>query len=109
AAWLLRGGARGLLDGNGAATSVAWNQDTPGVPGIAETGDTFGAAVASGDHDADGVPDVTVGSPGENASLGAVWLLPKGSADSSAAFSPRTLGLPYLATAHKYGKPLNSR
>ncbi|MEU6994073.1 FG-GAP-like repeat-containing protein [Streptomyces sp. NPDC046465] len=108
AAWLLRGGAKGLLDAGGAATSVAWNQDTPEVPGVAEAGDTFGAAVAAGDHNADGVPDVTVGSPGENASLGAVWLLPGGSADGSAAFSPRTLGLPYLSTAQKYGKALSS-
>ncbi|MGW6062284.1 FG-GAP repeat protein [Streptomyces sp. NPDC055189] len=109
AAWLLRGGARGLLDAGGAATSVAWNQDTARVPGVAEAGDAFGAAVAADDYNADGVPDVTVGSPGENASLGAVWLLPRGSAAASEAFSPRSLGLPYLSTAHKYGKPLNSR
>ena len=108
AAWLLHGGAQGLLDANGAATAATWNQDTAGVPGVAEAGDTFGAAVASGDFNADGVPDVTVGSPGENASLGAVWLLRSGSASGSAAFSPRTLGLPYLSTAQKYGKPLNS-
>lgn len=107
AAWLLRGGARGLLDADGAATSVTWNQDTPGVRGVAEAGDTFGAAVSSADHNADGVPDVTVGSPGENASLGAAWLFPGGSADGSAAFSPRTLGLPYLSTAQKYGRPLS--
>ncbi|WP_405651774.1 FG-GAP-like repeat-containing protein [Streptomyces sp. RK9] len=109
AAWLLRGGARGLLDARGTAASVAWNQDTAGVPGVAEAGDAFGAAVATGDHDADRTPDVTVGSPGENASLGAAWLLPKGSAGGSLAFSPRTLGLPHLATAQKYGKPLHSR
>ncbi|ATL25193.1 FG-GAP-like repeat-containing protein [Streptomyces formicae] len=109
AAWLLRGSAQGLLDANGAATSVAWNQDTSGLPGVAEVGDAFGAAVAAGDHNADGVPDVTVGSPGENASLGAAWLLPKGTSHGSAAFSPRTLGLPYLTTAQQYGKPLNSR
>ncbi|MEV2255504.1 FG-GAP repeat protein [Streptomyces sp. NPDC050147] len=108
AAWLLRGGARGLLDAGGAATSVAWNQDTSGVPGVAESGDTFGAAIAAGDHDAGDVPDVAVGSPGENSSLGAVWLFPEGQANGSAAFSPRTLGLPYLSTAHKYGKPLSS-
>ncbi|MGH3312816.1 MAG: FG-GAP repeat protein [Streptomyces sp.] len=108
AAWLLHGGAQGLLDANGAATSVSWNQDTPGVPGVAEAGDTFGVAVASGDGNADGVPDVTVGSPGENSSLGAVWFLPSGSAGGSAAFSPRTLGLPYLSTAQKYGKALSS-
>ncbi|WP_238432084.1 FG-GAP-like repeat-containing protein [Streptomyces cavernae] len=109
AAWLLHGGAQGLLNANGAAKSVSWNQATPGVPGVAEAGDTFGAAVSTGDCNADGVPDVTVGSPGENASLGAVWLLPSGSARNSAAFSPRSLGLPYLSTAQKYGKPLSSR
>ncbi|MER5299326.1 FG-GAP-like repeat-containing protein [Streptomyces lasiicapitis] len=108
AAWLLRGGAKGLLDAAGAARSVSWNQDTPRVSGVAEAGDAFGAAVATGDYNADRVPDVTAGSPGENASLGAAWLLPGGSADSSAAFSPRTLGLPYLSTAQKYGKPLSS-
>ncbi|GHC78316.1 FG-GAP repeat protein [Streptomyces flavofungini] len=109
AAWLLRGGAKGLLDAGGGARSVAWNQDTPGVPGVAEAGDIFGAAVAAGDHDADRTPDVAVGSPGENASLGAAWLLPKGAPGGSVAFSPRTLGLPYLGTAQKYGNPLNSR
>ncbi|MFD5073273.1 FG-GAP repeat protein [Streptomyces sp. NPDC058371] len=109
AAWLLHGRAQGLLDANGAAESVSWNQDTSGVPGVAEAGDTFGAAVATADYNANGVPDATVGSPGENASLGAVWLLPSGSAGRSTAFSPRTLGLPYLSTAQKYGTPLSSR
>ncbi|WP_431771991.1 FG-GAP repeat protein [Streptomyces cucumeris] len=109
AAWLLSGGPRGLLDAAGVARSVAWNQDTVGVPGVAEAGDAFGAAVTSADHNADGVPDVTVGSPGENASLGAAWLLRGGSAVGSTAFSPRTLDLPYPSTAQKYGKPLSSR
>ncbi|WP_409061948.1 FG-GAP-like repeat-containing protein [Streptomyces sp. SYP-A7185] len=109
AAWLLRGGAQGLLDADGAATSVTWNQDTAGVPGVAEAGDAFGAAVATGRYNTGAVPDVTAGSPGENASLGAAWLLPDGTAGGSAAFSPRTLDLPYLTTAQKYGKPLHSR
>ncbi|GAA2065070.1 hypothetical protein GCM10009801_10100 [Streptomyces albiaxialis] len=108
AAWLLHGGTKGLLDADGAAAADTWNQDTAGVPGVAEAGDAFGAAVAAGDHNGDGTPDVTVGSPGENASLGAAWLLPKGAANGSTAFSPRTLGLPDLSTAHKYGKPLSS-
>ncbi|MGW0908668.1 FG-GAP-like repeat-containing protein [Streptomyces sp. NPDC002853] len=108
AGWLLRGGAQGLVDAKGAASSLTWNQDTSGVPGVAEAGDAFGAAVAAGDYNADGVPDVTVGSPGENSALGATWLFPKGAANGSAAFSPRTLALPYLTTAHKYGKPLSS-
>ncbi|WP_327358890.1 FG-GAP-like repeat-containing protein [Streptomyces sp. NBC_01304] len=108
AAWLLHGGAKGLLDTDGGARSVSWNQDTSGVPGVAEAGDAFGAAVAAGDHNAAGAIDVSVGSPGENASLGAVWLLPGGSAGGSTAFSPRTLGLPYLSTAQKYGTALHS-
>ncbi|RAJ66671.1 FG-GAP repeat protein [Streptomyces sp. Amel2xB2] len=109
AAWLLHGGARGLLDADGTATSVTWNQDTSGVPGVAEANDAFGTAVAAGDYNADGVPDVTAGSPGENASLGAAWLLPSGSSRNVTAFSPRTLGLPYPSTAQKYGNPLTSR
>ncbi|MFI6938615.1 FG-GAP-like repeat-containing protein [Streptomyces sp. NPDC050418] len=109
AAWLLHGGAQGVVGADGAARSVAWNQDTARVPGVAEAGDAFGAAVATADHNGDGVPDVTVGSPGENAALGAAWLLPKGAAAGSAAFSPRSLGLPYPSTVHRYGQPLNSR
>ncbi|MGE6735995.1 FG-GAP repeat protein [Streptomyces sp. NPDC059900] len=96
-------------DGSFGTRAQTLNQDTAGVPGVAEDGDRFGAAVSADDYNADGVPDVTVGSPGENAALGAAWLLPRGAAAGSAAFSPRTLGLPYLSTAHKYGTPLNGR
>lgn len=88
AAWLLHGGAKGLLDTDGGARSVSWNQDTSGVPGVAEAGDAFGAAVAAGDHNAAGAIDVSVGSPGENASLGAVWLLPGGSAGAQLPSRP---------------------
>ncbi|NGN65597.1 integrin-like protein [Streptomyces sp. A7024] len=104
----LSGSAQGLLDSAGAAKAVAWNQDSANVPGVAEAGDAFGAAAATADYDRNGVPDVTVGSPGENASAGAVWLFPAASANGSTAFHPTSLGLPSPASALKYGKPLSS-
>lgn len=41
------------------------SQASRGVPGAAETGDQFGAAVASADFDRDGYADLAVGQPGE--------------------------------------------
>ncbi|GHJ26739.1 hypothetical protein TPA0910_11720 [Streptomyces hygroscopicus subsp. sporocinereus] len=46
-----------------------WKQDTPGVPGVAEAGDTFGAAVASEDWNTGGVPDVMVGPRGRGEAM----------------------------------------
>ncbi|MEU1038095.1 FG-GAP and VCBS repeat-containing protein [Streptomyces sp. NPDC005551] len=108
AATLLLGGANGLVDASGQARSVAYQQDTPRVPGVAETGDAFGAAVATGDYDHDGAPDVAVGSPGENGGSGGVWVLPSASADGSHAFTPTGLGLPAASTPLAYGKTLSS-
>lgn len=45
--------------------AFGWSQASPGVPGNAEAGDHFGAAVAAfGEHLAVGVPDEDVGSSG---------------------------------------------
>ncbi|MPY59440.1 FG-GAP and VCBS repeat-containing protein [Streptomyces spongiae] len=108
AATLLIGHAGGLVDQYGEATSVAYNQGTPGIPGAAEAGDAFGTAVATGDYDHDGTPDAAIGTPGENAASGGVWLLPALSSQRSYAVTPTGLGLPSSSTALSYGKTLSS-
>ncbi|MGA5452214.1 integrin-like protein [Streptomyces umbrinus] len=108
AATLLFGGATGLVDADGEGHSVAYNQGTPRVPGAAEAGDAFGAAVATGDYDHDGRPDIAVGSPGENAKSGGVWVLPRASADGSYTVTPTKLGLPAASSALAYGQTLSS-
>ena len=54
-----------------------WNEGENGVPGVNETGDLFGLALAAGDFNGDGVDDLAVGGPGESvgsvAAAGAVW------------------------------------
>ena len=57
---------------DGSASGVAprdtwrtFSQDTPGVPGVDEPEDAFGASVAVGDVTGDGFADVAVGSPNE--------------------------------------------
>jgi hypothetical protein len=108
AATLLLSHSGGVLDPSGEATSVAYNQGSPHVPGAAETGDAFGTAVATGDYDKNGVPDTAVGAPGENAGSGGVWLLPKTSTTGSYALTPSNLGLPSPTTALQYGRYLSS-
>lgn len=51
----------GTSSGVGAATVI--DQDTDGVPGTAEYGDSFGASVATGDVNGDGRADIAVGAP----------------------------------------------
>jgi hypothetical protein len=46
--------------------TAVFSQSTAGVSGTAETGDAFGAAVATGDVNADGYDDAIIGSPGED-------------------------------------------
>jgi hypothetical protein len=42
------------------------DQDSPGVPGAAESADEFGSALASGDFDGDGFDDLAVGALSED-------------------------------------------
>ncbi|WP_420037638.1 FG-GAP repeat protein [Streptomyces sp. cg28] len=103
AATLLLGGPKGLLDAGGTGHSVAFHQNTPGVPGAAEPGDAFGSAVATGDYDHNGTTDIAIGSPGENSGSGGIWVLPGASAVGSYDFTPGKLGLPSPSSALKYG------
>jgi hypothetical protein len=48
------------------AGSQFWNQDSSGIEGEAEAGDTFGRAVVVGDFNCDGFDDLAIGSPYEN-------------------------------------------
>jgi hypothetical protein len=56
--------------GLGALAASSYSQDTPGVAGSAEPGDTFGWAVAAGDVTGDGRADLAIGTPGENGGTG---------------------------------------
>jgi hypothetical protein len=56
-----------------------WTQESIGVPGASEDGDLFGAALAAGDFNNDGYPDLAIGVPGEDVTLGGVAYTDTGS------------------------------
>ncbi|PWI18446.1 hypothetical protein DI272_33115 [Streptomyces sp. Act143] len=87
---VLSGRADGLT---GVGSHQVVTQDTTGVPGSAERGDAFGAAVHLGDANGDGLADVAVGAPGENADAGYVW-----SFRSRASYVAEPGGVPLPAT-----------
>ncbi|BBC35189.1 hypothetical protein SGFS_064830 [Streptomyces graminofaciens] len=67
--------------GDGVFTGPSFSQNSPGVPGTAEQGDLFGAAVTAADYDTAGYDDHVIGAPGEAVSnsgsaagpAGALW------------------------------------
>ncbi|MGW3462939.1 FG-GAP-like repeat-containing protein [Streptomyces olivaceoviridis] len=76
-------------------------QDTPGVPGAAETGDAFGSSVFLGDVDGDGFEDLAIGAPGEDSGAGSVTLL-RGTASGlttrgAVSYTQNTAGVPGAA------------
>jgi FG-GAP repeat len=63
---VLMGSANGLTD----AGNQLWDQDSPNVLDQVEEHDAFGRTMRPADFNADGYPDIAIGSPGE--SVGAV-------------------------------------
>lgn len=56
-------GSAGGVDENRSAKT--FTEDSPGIPGGVEAGDSFGSDVAAADLDRDGYADLVVGAPGE--------------------------------------------
>jgi hypothetical protein len=77
--------------------AYSFNQNSPGVPSSAEYADSFGATVSAADVNRDGRPELFVGSPSENLSTGAVFVLPGGTSrptgTGSRVFTPGMFGL----------------
>jgi hypothetical protein len=68
---VLYGSAAGLTG----AGNQFWNQDSAGILGVAEAGDSFGYALAAGDFNGDGRDDLAIGVPGENNGAGGVHII----------------------------------
>jgi hypothetical protein len=98
---------QGDLSGLAPDPAQTWTQDSPGVPGVAEAGDRWGAEMSSGDTDGDGRPDLAIGAPGEDigraSDAGAVWALrgaPGGlTATGARSFDQNHAGIPGVAEA----------
>ena len=48
------------------APADSWDQNSPGVKNVAQSGDTFGASLTAGDFDGDGFWDLAIGVPFED-------------------------------------------
>ncbi|CAL9521269.1 FG-GAP-like repeat-containing protein [Streptomyces sp. Tu 3180] len=91
------GGAAGVTTRSGVFT-----QDTAGVPGADESYDLFGGALAAGDVNADGYPDLAVGAGfetvGSASHAGSVWVLRGGASGltgtGAQSFDQGTSGVP---------------
>ncbi|MFD6284802.1 FG-GAP and VCBS repeat-containing protein [Streptomyces sp. NPDC060205] len=89
---------------------LARSQSTPNMPGTAEAGDRFGAQLAVGDYNRDGLWDTAVSAPGENAGeprSGGVWFAPSSTEETyplGKSLTPFGFALPNGAV--KYGEVL---
>ncbi|QNS09149.1 FG-GAP-like repeat-containing protein [Streptomyces xanthii] len=89
---------------------LARSQSTPNMPGTAEASDRFGAQVAVGDYNRDGLRDTAISAPGENAGerrSGGVWFAPSSTEETypqGKSLTPFGFALPDGAI--KYGQVL---
>jgi hypothetical protein len=100
----------GSATGLSTRTPVRITQDTTGVPGTAEKGDSFGWSLSAGDTNGDGYADIAVGAMGEalgsKVGAGTVYAL-RGSASGltgtgAKSFSQDTAGVPGAAESRDY-------
>ena len=105
---ILPGSGNGLTGAN----STIFDEDTDGVPGVAEDNDGFGFAVAAGDVTGDGYPDLMVGAISEvdHGAFGAVFLLRGSSSGITATLSQyrdqSSTGFPASPILSGYGSTL---
>ncbi|HEY1178495.1 MAG TPA: FG-GAP repeat protein, partial [Phytomonospora sp.] len=87
-----------ILVRSGDGDRLTISQNTPGVPGSAETDDGFGSSYAGTDLDGDGCDELIVGSPGEDKDAGMVTIIPGSptglALSRSTAFTQNTPGVP---------------
>jgi hypothetical protein len=108
-----RAGAVNVLYGSAAGLTVTGSQflsqNSPGVPNTAEVNDEFGWALAAGDFDNDGFPDLAIGVPSESSNIpyfGAVNVLYGDAAgltgSGSQYFNQNSPGVPNNAEHNDY-------
>jgi hypothetical protein len=89
---VLRGSAKGLTT----TGAIAYNQNSPGVPGANEYYDKWGSTLLLTDMNRDGRSELVVGTEFENQDVGNVWYFPSGGSAPTTkglvSFSYRTLG-----------------
>ena len=102
----------GSRTGLTATGDQVWSQATPGVQGIADRYEQFGAVLASGDFDSDGHADLAIGVPGDNVggvrAVGAVNVLYGSATGLTAAGDQRwsRVGLPPVSFGGAFGSSL---